>query len=123
MKNKSYPRRRSPRIYSIQYDNSPEIEKKENKRSNPTGRAHNFTNANTDTPRTHVLRRRPFCAHTYKNSCAEAELGSLFLKVKEVHTIQMTLAELGHPQPPTPIHCGIATTSGIAIGTIKKQRS
>jgi hypothetical protein len=56
-------------------------------------------------------------------SAAEAELGALFMCAKEGRIYRLTLQELGHPQPPTPIHCDNATASGIANGTVKKQRS
>ena len=51
---------------------------------------------------------------------AETELGELFMNVKEGRTIRLELAELGHPQPLTPIHCDNVTEVGIANGTIKK---
>jgi hypothetical protein len=35
----------------------------------------------------------------------------------------LILEELGHQQPPTPIHCDNATATGIANDTVKKQRS
>ena len=35
----------------------------------------------------------------------------------------MVLEELGHPQPPTPIHCDNAMATGIVNGTVKRQRS
>jgi hypothetical protein len=57
------------------------------------------------------------------SSAAEAELGALFMCAKEGRIFRLTLAELGHPQPPTPIHCDNATAAGIANGTVKKQRS
>ena len=56
-------------------------------------------------------------------SAAEAELGALFLNAKEGKIIRLILAELGHPQPPTPIHCDNKTAAGIANNTVKKQRS
>ena len=56
-------------------------------------------------------------------SAAEAELGALFLNCREGKIIRLTLEELGHPQPPTPVHCDNATAAGIANDTIKKQRS
>eukprot|EP00804_Cyclotella_cryptica_P018372 CCRYP_015481-RA/>CCRYP_015481-RA protein AED:0.17 eAED:0.17 QI:0/0/0/1/1/1/2/0/862 len=43
-------------------------------------------------------------------SAAEAELGALFLNAKETKIMRLTLQELGHPQPPTPIHCDNSTT-------------
>ena len=56
-------------------------------------------------------------------SAAEAELGALFLNCKEGKVIRVVLQELGHPQPPTPVHCDNQTTVGIANETVKKQRS
>ncbi len=38
-------------------------------------------------------------------SAAEAELGALSLNCKQATTFQLTLEEMGHPQPPTPLHC------------------
>jgi hypothetical protein len=35
---------------------------------------------------------------------------------------QLTLEDLGHPQPKTPIHCDNATDVGIANNTIKRQQ-
>ena len=56
-------------------------------------------------------------------SAAEAELGALFLNCKEGMIFCMTLEELGHPQPKTPVHCDNATAVGIANNTVKRQRS
>jgi len=56
-------------------------------------------------------------------SAAEAELGALFLNCKEGMIFHLTLEELGHPQPKTPIHCDNATAVGIANNTVKQQRS
>eukprot|EP00804_Cyclotella_cryptica_P020493 CCRYP_019412-RA/>CCRYP_019412-RA protein AED:0.05 eAED:-0.04 QI:0/0/0/1/0/0.5/2/0/1372 len=56
-------------------------------------------------------------------SAAEAELGGLFLNCKEGKIQRLILEELGHTQPPTPIHCDNATATGIANDTVKKQRS
>jgi hypothetical protein len=52
-------------------------------------------------------------------SAAEAELGALFLNCKEGIISCMTLEELGHPQPKTPVHCNNATTVSIANNTVK----
>ena len=54
-------------------------------------------------------------------SAAEAELGTLFLNCKEGTVIRLILEELGHKQPPTPIHWDNSTAVGIANGTMKKQ--
>ena len=56
-------------------------------------------------------------------SAADAELGALFMNIKEGRIIWLTLTEMGHPQPPTPIHVDNTTAVGIANDTIKKQRS
>jgi hypothetical protein len=56
-------------------------------------------------------------------SAAEAELGALFLNAQEAKILRLTLHELGHPQPPTPIHIDNTTTVGIVNNTIKRQRS
>ena len=56
-------------------------------------------------------------------SAAEAELGALFLNLKEGKTLRLTLMELGHVQPPTPVHCDNSTATGIANDSVKKQRS
>ena len=56
-------------------------------------------------------------------SAAEAELGALFLNCKEGKIIRLILEEMGHIQPPTPVHCDNVTAAGIANDTVKKQRS
>ena len=54
---------------------------------------------------------------------AEAKLGTLFINGKETKIICLILEEMGHPQPPTPVHCDNKTATGIANGTVKKYRS
>ena len=56
-------------------------------------------------------------------SAAEAELGDLFLNCQEAVPIQITLEEMGHPQPPTPVQVDNSTALGIATGTIKQSKS
>jgi hypothetical protein len=56
-------------------------------------------------------------------SAAEAELGTLFVNAQEAKVLHLTLAELGHPQPLTPIHINNTTTAGIVNNTIKRQQS
>ena len=51
-------------------------------------------------------------------SAAEAELGALFLNTQEAQIIRLTLMEMGHPQPPTPIHIDNSTCVGIVNGTV-----
>ena len=54
---------------------------------------------------------------------AEAELGALFLNAMEVKKLRLTLHELGHPEPPTPIHVENTTAVGIMKSTIKRPCS
>ena len=56
-------------------------------------------------------------------SAAEAELGALFLNAQEARILRLTLAEMGHPQPPTPVHVDNSTCIGIVNNTIKRQQS
>ena len=56
-------------------------------------------------------------------SAAEAELGALFLNAMDAKIIRLSLEEMGHPQPPTPIHVDNSTAVGIVNNTIKRQRS
>ena len=56
-------------------------------------------------------------------SAAEAELGALFLNAMDARIVRLTLTEMGHPQPPTPIHVDNTTAVGIVNDTIKRQRS
>ena len=56
-------------------------------------------------------------------SAAEAELGSLFVNGQETKILRLILEEMGHPQPPTPVHCDNKTATGIANDTVKKHRS
>ena len=56
------------------------------------------------------------------SSAAEAELGALFVNTNEAKTLRLTLHELGHPQPQTPIHVDNTTVIGITNNTIRRQR-
>jgi hypothetical protein len=55
-------------------------------------------------------------------SAAEAELGTLYHNCQTGIIFRLTLAEMGHPQPQTPVHCDNPTAVGIANNTIKRQR-
>ncbi len=44
---------------------------------------------------------------------AEAELGALYLNAKEVAYLQQILAEMGHPQPRTPIQTNNKMAEGV----------
>ena len=56
-------------------------------------------------------------------SAAEAKLGALFYNIQEGTILRLSLEELGHSQPPTPVHCDNITAVGTANDTVKKQRS
>jgi hypothetical protein len=56
-------------------------------------------------------------------SAAEAKLGLLFYNCQDGTTLRLTLEELEHRQPPTPVHCDNTTAVAIANNTVKKQQS
>jgi hypothetical protein len=56
-------------------------------------------------------------------SAVEAELGALFHNCQDGIIFRKTLADMGHPQQKTPVHCDNATAVGIANNSIKRQRS
>jgi hypothetical protein len=56
-------------------------------------------------------------------SAAEAKLGALFLNCKQATIFRLTLEEMSHPQPPTPIHFNNSTAISIANNTVKRQWS
>ena len=53
---------------------------------------------------------------------AEAELGALFINVKEAVCIRITLAEIGTPPAPTPIQTDNATANGAASNIIQPKQ-
>ena len=55
-------------------------------------------------------------------SVAESKLGALILNMKEGVIICLMLEEMGHKQPPTPVHCDNSTAAGIANDTVKHQQ-
>jgi hypothetical protein len=56
-------------------------------------------------------------------NAAEAEIGALFLNVKEGVNIRKVLREMGHPHPATPMHTDNTTAHDILHGTCKQQQS
>jgi hypothetical protein len=54
-------------------------------------------------------------------SAAEAELGALYHNCQMGIIFRLTLKEMGHLQPKTPLHCNNVTASGIANNSIKQQ--
>ena len=55
-------------------------------------------------------------------SAAEAELRALFLNCKQATIFRLTLKDMGHLQPPAPIHWDNLTAVGIANNTVKCQQ-
>jgi hypothetical protein len=53
------------------------------------------------------------------SSTAEAELGALFINAKTAVSMRQTLAELGHPQPRTPMQTDNATAHAILPKALK----
>ena len=56
-------------------------------------------------------------------SAAEAELDALYHNCQTGIIFCLTLVDMGHPQPKTPVHCNNANAVGIANNTIKRQHS
>jgi hypothetical protein len=56
-------------------------------------------------------------------SAAEAEVGALYIVAQEIVPMQITLEELGHPQPATPLKTDNSTACGIMNGTVKQKRT
>jgi hypothetical protein len=56
-------------------------------------------------------------------SAAESEVGACFQNVQSGAPLRVTLTELGHTQPPTPLRTDSSTAFGIVNETIKHKRS
>jgi hypothetical protein len=58
------------------------------------------------------------------SSAAEAECGALFNNTKQEGVpLRITLEEMGHPQPPTPVQVDNSTTNGFANNQIRQRKS
>jgi hypothetical protein len=55
-------------------------------------------------------------------SAAESEVGACFHNAQSGDPLRVTLTELGHTQPPTPIRTDNSTALGIVNETIKQKR-
>jgi hypothetical protein len=55
-------------------------------------------------------------------SAAESEVGSCFQNAQSGAPLRVTLTELGHTQPPTPLRTDNSTAFGILNETIKQKR-
>jgi hypothetical protein len=55
-------------------------------------------------------------------SASEAEIGALYENTKKAAILHITLQEMGHPQPATPVQTN-NSTCGIANDNIKQQCS
>jgi hypothetical protein len=56
-------------------------------------------------------------------SAAESEVGTCFHNAQSGAPLRVTLTELGHKQPPTPLRTDYSTAFGILNETIKQKRS
>jgi hypothetical protein len=56
-------------------------------------------------------------------SAAEAECGGLYMNAKEAVPMRITLEELNHPQPATPMRTDNSTADGIMNKTVKQKQS
>ncbi len=57
------------------------------------------------------------------SSVAEAELGALYLNVREALYLRQILTEMGHPQPRTPIQTDNLTAKGVINNKIQPKRT
>eukprot|EP00957_Ditylum_brightwellii_P047489 3606670-Ditylum_brightwellii.AAC.1 len=55
------------------------------------------------------------------SSTAEAEIGALYVNTRKGEELLLTLEEMGHPQPPTPVMTDISTACGIVNKTVKQR--
>lgn len=56
-------------------------------------------------------------------SAAESEVGAIFDNTRNGTVVRITLDEVGHPQPATPVQVDNSTATGIVNNTVKQQRS
>ena len=56
-------------------------------------------------------------------SAAEAEMGALYINAREAVHMRITLEEMGHPQPPTPMQTDNTTALGVITNNIRKKQS
>jgi hypothetical protein len=56
-------------------------------------------------------------------SAAEAECGGLYMNAIEALPMRITLEELNHPQPATPMRTDNSTADGIMNKTVKQKQS
>eukprot|EP00957_Ditylum_brightwellii_P180704 13766044-Ditylum_brightwellii.AAC.1 len=54
---------------------------------------------------------------------SEAELAALFYNAREAVPLRVTLEEMGHPQPPTPLITDNITAHGLTTGAMIPKRS
>ena len=52
-------------------------------------------------------------------SAAEAEIGSMFINAREAVSQQMTLVEMGHPQPRTPMQTDNSDVHSIVTNNVQ----
>ena len=57
------------------------------------------------------------------SSAMENEVAAIFYNVKEALPFRVTLAEMGYPQPPTPMEVDNETAIGFLKSTMKQKRS
>eukprot|EP00957_Ditylum_brightwellii_P057218 4335667-Ditylum_brightwellii.AAC.2 len=60
---------------------------------------------------------------TVMASATEAEIGALFINACKGEEFRLTLEEMGHSQPPTPVMTDNSTVCGILNKTIKQKRT
>eukprot|EP00549_Striatella_unipunctata_P024582 CAMPEP_0118693894 /NCGR_PEP_ID=MMETSP0800-20121206/12181_1 /TAXON_ID=210618 ORGANISM="Striatella unipunctata, Strain CCMP2910" /NCGR_SAMPLE_ID=MMETSP0800 /ASSEMBLY_ACC=CAM_ASM_000638 /LENGTH=126 /DNA_ID=CAMNT_0006592219 /DNA_START=755 /DNA_END=1132 /DNA_ORIENTATION=+ len=57
------------------------------------------------------------------SAASEAEIGAIFVNMKEGQVLRQSLRDMGFPQPPMPISTDNSTAAALANKSIKKRRS
>ena len=60
---------------------------------------------------------------TVMTLAAEAEIGAMFINAQEALPQQMTLVEMGHPQPRTPMHTDISAVNAVVTNNVQPIRT
>ncbi len=61
--------------------------------------------------------------HTAMYSAAKAKIGALYINAREAVPMQMTLEEMGHKQPKTPIHTDNSTGFRVITKNIQPKQT
>jgi len=81
-----------------------------------------LSNNNSSSPNNGAMLTTSTIIEAVMSLAAEAELGALFLNVKEAVFIRQILSKMGHPQPRTPIQTDNTTAEAVINNQIQPNR-